>query len=196
MSEDVPDDLVREILKAPRYQNLLATQPQSQQDVERHSSLGSERIAVAQVETIIERYMDRYIKERFNTLTKDAFKVHARQRLDHLVETALPVAAELFLSGAVKTHRDQFYEDCRAFESHLHETVEEGRIELLAQANECATEIEELAQKQIMELESQGEGVGLLVFEQIEKLEHWSNKLSHPVVMESCSPTVARCKSV
>jgi hypothetical protein len=106
------------------------------------------------------------------------------------------VAAELFLSGAVETHRDQFYEDCRAFESHLHETVEEGRTELLAQANECVTEIEELAQKQIMELEGQGEGVGLLIFEQIEKLEHWSNNLSHPVATGNCSPTVARCKSV
>jgi hypothetical protein len=38
---------VREILKAPRYQNLLATQEKSQQDVKLNSSLGSERIAVA-----------------------------------------------------------------------------------------------------------------------------------------------------
>ncbi|TIA44626.1 hypothetical protein D6C77_10800, partial [Aureobasidium pullulans] len=197
MLEDVPDHLVREMLKAPRYQNLLATQPRSQPEVDLQGSHGSEPIAVAQVESIVEGYMDRYIKGCFNALTKDAFKAHARQRLDHLVETGLPVAAELFLSGAVEKHRDQFYEDCRIFESHLHETVEEGRTELLAKANECSTEIEELAQKRIMELQDQGGEVGLLVFEQIEKLEHWSSKHTQPAVKESHLPrTMARCKSV
>ena len=189
MLEDIPDHLVREILKAPRIQHLLATQKQ----LERDNFLIFGQVADAEVEKIVERRMNRYLEEEL----KGAFKKLVQQRLDHLVEAQLPLAAQLFLDGADNGHRDRFYEDCKMNEAGLHEVADDGRTRLRATADKCSTELGDMAQEEIDRYKDQAEEANNLIGEHLEHLKYWSRDLARVAPRKGAeSRTIMRCKSV
>ncbi|KEQ78482.1 hypothetical protein M438DRAFT_340610 [Aureobasidium pullulans EXF-150] len=194
MMEILPDQLVREILNAPGMQNLLAKQQEAEQA---EIPSGSDGVAVTKVEQIVTVRMHRYVNDCLGQKIKEAFKSLVRQRLDRLVQDQLPLAANLFLNGAVEGYRDQFYEDCKMNEASLLKMVDEGRTQLQDTANECTTEIKDLIQDQIDELESWSDKLKASVGEQLACLGYWSNEFarSNAKKMHAMKST-ARCKSV
>lgn len=173
--DDVPDDIVREILKQPRYQRL-----QQQAALESPAPLSSP-VTPASIENILKNHLDRYVAERLDGLTRSAFKSLTQQRLHRIVETQLPLAADLVLNGAIEAYRDQFYEDCRANEASLLEIVEDGRLRLRETVDECEVEVKESIEEQMSKLEDQSAKVDGEVKEQLSELVYWSGKLASEV---------------
>ncbi|KAG9764826.1 hypothetical protein KCU73_g784, partial [Aureobasidium melanogenum] len=175
MMEELPDDLVLEILNAPRVQNLLAKKQEAEQ---RKVSPSSEQVTITKIEQIVMTLMDSHADKCLDPKIKQAFKSLVRQRLDRLVQDQLPLAADLFLNGAVERLRDQFYEDCKMFEAGILETVEEGRTQLHDTTNECTAEINNLIQERTSELEYKSDKLKISVGEQLACLGYWSDKFA------------------
>lgn len=194
MMEELPDDLVLEILNAPRVQNLLAKKQEAEQ---RKVSPSSEQFTITKIEQIVMTLMDSHADKCLDPKIKQAFKSLVRQRLDRLVQDQLPLAADLFLNGAVERLRDQFYEDCKMFEAGILETVEEGRTQLHDTTNECTAEINNLIQERTSELEYKSDKLKISVGEQLACLGYWSDKFARSNGnKEHATKTTARGKSV
>jgi uncharacterized protein YPO0396 len=122
--------------------------------------------------------VDRIIAQRMDKLAKDAFKSLTQRRLHALVESQLPVAAELFLNGAVADHRDQFYEDCKANEVTVREHIDEGVTEIRDVTNECTKELSELAQQCMDSLDEHSRNVDASAEQELSKLKRWFAELA------------------
>jgi hypothetical protein len=122
--------------------------------------------------------VDKIIEQRLDKLTKDAFKSLAQRRLHALVESQLPVAAELFLNGAVADQRDQFYEDCKANEVSVREHIDEGVTEIRDVTNECTKELSELAQQCMDSLDEHSRNVDASAEQELSKLKRWFAELA------------------
>ncbi|CAD0114411.1 unnamed protein product [Aureobasidium uvarum] len=180
----LPDDLVREALAGSGHRHLLA--PIAQRSPKKFSKdmklvLDQDHLSSApsdaQEAAMIAR-VDKIIEERLDKLTKDAFKSLTQRRLHALVESRLPVAAELFLNGAVADHRDQFYEECKTNEVNLREHVDEGITEVRDVTNECTREISELAQQCMDSLDEHSKRLDASAEQELSKLKRWFAELA------------------
>jgi hypothetical protein len=145
----VPDRLVREILKLSAHEHLLATQ----QEADLEFSFESEKVSIVKVERIIERRLDRYVEERLDSLTQNAFKSLTEQRLEELVEAKLPLTTDLLIESAMESYRNEFYEERKMNEYSLREAVDDRCSKLRATADECSTEIMDVAREQMDQVE-------------------------------------------
>jgi type VI protein secretion system component VasK len=180
----VPDDLVREALAGSGHQHLLA--PKTSPDPKALSKgiksmndplFPSRALADIEDAAMIAR-VDKIIAQRLDKLTKDAFKSLTQRRLHALVESQLPVAAELFLNGAVADHRDQFYEDCKANEVTVREHIDEGVTEIRDVTNECTKDLSELAQQCMDSLDEHSRNVDASAEQELSKLKRWFGELA------------------
>ncbi|KAG9740406.1 hypothetical protein KCU73_g9213, partial [Aureobasidium melanogenum] len=180
----LPDELVREVLTGSGHQHLLVpeTPPppnklskdaNSVPDRQTSSSASPDAEEAAMVAKV-----DRIIEQRLGKLTKDAFKALTQKRLNALVESQLPVAAELFLNGAVADHRDRFYEECKTSEINVREHIDEGITEVRDATNECATEISELAQQCMDNLDDHSKNLDASAEQELSKLKRWFAELA------------------
>jgi hypothetical protein len=101
------------------------------------------------VEKIIERRLDRYVKERLDGLTQKASRLLTEQRLEGLVEAELPLTTDLLIDSAMESYRNRFYEECKMNEYSLREAIDDGCTELRATADECSTGIMDTAREQM-----------------------------------------------
>jgi hypothetical protein len=196
MLEALPNELVLEILSGPRVQGLLAIQQGSAQ-VE--TPFSSDHIAITKVEQTVTDHMDtdKYTDEFFNQKVKQAFKSLVHQRLDRLVHDQLPLAAELFFHSAVEDLRDKFYEDCKMNEASLRETVDEGCTTLHDETEKCTTEIHDLIQDRLDELEHQSNKFKISTGEQLACLGYWSNQFAESNGNQKHATKITeRCMSV
>ncbi|CAD0085524.1 unnamed protein product, partial [Aureobasidium vineae] len=180
----LPDDLVREALAGSGHQHLLApVTRRSPKKLSEDTKLVHDRDVLPTASTdakeaaIVAR-VDKIIEERLGKLTKDAFKSHTQRRLHALVESQLPIAAELFLNGAVADHRDQFYEECKTNEVNLREHVDEGITEVRDVTNECTREISELAQQCMDSLDEHSKSLDASAEQELSKLKRWFAELA------------------
>jgi hypothetical protein len=178
----LPDDLVREALAKSGHQHLLAPatylQPPSK-DTKLLSDPVSPSRALANTEDVVlAARVDKIIAQRLDKLTKDAFKSLTQRRLHALVESQLPVAAELFLNGAVADHRDQFYEDCKANEVTVREYIDESVTEIRDVTDECTKELSELAQQCMDSLDEHSRNVDASAEQELSKLKRWFAELA------------------
>jgi ElaB/YqjD/DUF883 family membrane-anchored ribosome-binding protein len=180
----LPDELVREVLTGSGHQHLLVpeTPPppnklskdaNSVPDRQTSSSASPDAEEAAMVAKV-----DRIIEQRLGKLTKDAFKALTQKRLNALVESQLPVAAELFLNGAVADHRDRFYEECKTSEINVREHIDEGITEVRDATNECAKEISELAQQCMDNLDDHSKNLDASAEQELSKLKRWFAELA------------------
>jgi hypothetical protein len=132
---------VREILKLSAHEHLLATQ----QEADLEFSFESEKVSIVKVERIIERRLDRYVEERLDSLTQNAFKSLTEQRLEELVEAKLPLTTDLLIESAMESYRNEFYEERKMNEYRC--------SKLRATADECSTEIMDVAREQMDQVE-------------------------------------------
>ncbi|KAI4720933.1 hypothetical protein E4T48_02850 [Aureobasidium sp. EXF-10727] len=180
----LPDDLVREALAGSGHQHLLAPVGQkSPKGFSRDTKLAHDRdlppvVSTDAQEAAMVARVDKIIEERLDRLTKDAFKSLTQRRLHALVESQLPVAAELFLNGAVADHRDQFYEECKTNEVNLREHVDEGVTEVRDVTNECTREISELAQQCMDSLDEHSRSLDASAEQELSKLKRWFAELA------------------
>jgi uncharacterized protein YPO0396 len=130
-------------------------------------------------DAVLAARVDVIIAQRLDKLTKDAFKSLTQRRLHALVESQLPVAAELFLNGAVADHRDQFYEDCKANEVNVRECIDEGITEIRDVTNECTKELSDLAQQCMDSLDEHSKSVDASAEQELSKLKRWFAELAH-----------------
>jgi hypothetical protein len=172
MLDNIPDNIVCEILKQPRYHRL-----QLEAALE-SSSASSSPITLASIENIIENRLDRYVAERLDGLTRSAFKSLTQQPLYRIVEAQLPLAADIILNGAIESYRDQFYEDCKVNEAYLLEIVDDGRVRLREAVDECENEVKESVEKQIGRLEDQSAKGGGEFKSHLAELVYWSGTLA------------------
>ncbi|KAG9638335.1 hypothetical protein KCU64_g13846, partial [Aureobasidium melanogenum] len=194
MMGTLPDHLVLELLNGSRVRNLLAAQQKAEQA---EISFSSERVAVAEVEQIVIKCMDKYFDEGLDQKIKGAFKPLVCQRLDKLVQNQLPLAVELFLNGAVEDLRDQSYEDCKMNEANLREVVDDGRTQLHDQTKECLADVEQMIRDQISEFEDQSDKFRISVGEQLACLGYWSDKFVKSTESKKhATNKMARCESV
>ncbi|CAD0098420.1 unnamed protein product, partial [Aureobasidium mustum] len=179
----LPDGLVREVLTGSGHQHLLVPpMPSVPKNPSKdaspvHDGQTSSASSDAEEVALVAR-VDKIIEERLGRLTKDAFKSLTQRRLDALVESQLPVAAELFLNGAVADHRDRFYEECKTSEINVREHVEEGITEVRDVTNECAKEISELAQQCIDDLDEHSKSLDASAEQELSKLKRWFAELA------------------
>jgi hypothetical protein len=196
MLEALPNELVLEILSGSRVQDLLAIQ---QGPAQAETPFSSGQIAVTKVEQTVTGHMDtdKYTDESFNQRVKQAFKSLVHQRLDRLVHDQLPLAAELFFHSAVEDLRDKFYEDCKMNEASLRETVDEGCTTLHDETEKCTTEIHDLIQDRLDELEHQSNKFKITTGEQLARLGYWSNRFAKSNEnKEQATKITERCMSV
>ncbi|KAH0263705.1 hypothetical protein KCU91_g12539, partial [Aureobasidium melanogenum] len=196
MLEALPNELVLEILSESRVQDLLAIQ---QGPAQAETLVGSDQIAVTKVEQTVTGHMDtdKYTDDYFNQKVKQAFKSLVHQRLDRLVHDQLPLATELFFRSAVEDLRDQFYEDCKANEAGLRETVDEGCTMLHDETEKCTTEINDLIQDRLDELEHQSNEFRITTGEQLACLGYWSDQFANSTGdKERATKITKRCMSV
>ncbi|KAI5240686.1 hypothetical protein E4T43_05921 [Aureobasidium subglaciale] len=184
----LPDELVREALAESGHEHLLApvtpavkikslkTTKSSHNElrVAKASADISEADLIARVDTVIE--------QRLSKLTKDAFKTHTQRRLHALVEAQLPVAADLFLNGAVADYRDQFYEECQMNEASVREQIDEGITEVRDVTNHCTKEISELAQQCMDSLDEHSKGLDASAEQELSKLKRWFSELAQSLL--------------
>ncbi|KAI4757433.1 hypothetical protein E4T52_10878 [Aureobasidium sp. EXF-3400] len=180
----VPDDLLREVLAGSGHQHLLAPAPSlglktlskgTNSLIERLSPL---RASAATEDAAMVARIDKIIEKRLDKLTKDAFKSLAQRRLHALVESQLPLAAELFLNGAVADHRDQFYEDCKTNEVTVHEHIDEGITEIRDVTNECTKELSDMAQQCMDSLDEHSKKLDASAEQELEKMKRWFGELA------------------
>jgi CRISPR/Cas system CMR-associated protein Cmr5 small subunit len=177
MLEALPNELVLEILSGSRVQNLLAIQ---HGPALAETPFGSDHITVNKVKQTVTGHMDmdKYTDEYFDQKVKQAFKSLVHQRLDLLVHDQLPLATELFFKSAVEDLRDQFYEDCKMNEASLRETVDEGCTTLHDETEKCTTEINDLIQDRLDELEHQSSKFKISTGEQLACLGYWFDQFA------------------
>jgi hypothetical protein len=175
--EALPNELVLEILSGSRVQNLLAIQ---QGPAPAGTPFSSDQIAVTKVKQTVTGHMDtdKYTDKYFNQKVKQVFKSLVHQRLDRLVHDQLPLATELFFRSAVEDLRDQFYEDCKMNEASLRETVDEGCTTLHDETEKCTTEINDLTQDRLDELEHQSNKFRITTGEQLACLDYWFDQFA------------------
>lgn len=180
----VPDDLVREALAGSGHQHLLAPAtlvgPNTlSKGTNSLNDLPSPLKAPAATEdaAMVAR-VDRIIEQRLDKLTKDAFKSLTQRRLHALVELQLPVAAELFLNGAVADHRDQFYEDCKTNEVTVREHIDEGITEIRDVTNECTKELSDMTQQCMDSLDEHSKKLDASAEQELEKMKRWFGELA------------------
>jgi hypothetical protein len=173
--DNFPDDIVREILRQPRYQRL------SQEAALGSPAASSSPTTLAAIENIVENRLDRYVAERLDGLTRSAFKSLTQRHLHSIVGAQLPLAADLILNGAIESYRDQFYEDCKVNEASLLEIVDDGRVRLREAVDECEMEVKESIEEQISRLEDQSAKVDGEVKGQLAELVYWSGTLASEV---------------
>ncbi|KAI4733288.1 hypothetical protein D6C78_09473 [Aureobasidium pullulans] len=196
MLEALPNELVLEILSGSRVQDLLAIQ---QGPAQAKIPSSSDQFAVTKVKQTVTGHMDtdKYTDEFFNQKVKQAFKSLVHQRLDRLVHDQLPLAAELFFRSAVEDLRDQFYEDCKMNEASLSETVDEGCTTLHVETEKCTTEIHDLIQDRLDELEHQSNKFKISTGEQLACLGYWSNQFAESNGNQKHATKITeRCMSV
>jgi hypothetical protein len=196
MLEALPNELVLEILSESRVQELLAIQ---QGPAQAKIPFSSDHITVNKVKQTVTGHMDadKYTDEYFDQKVKQAFKSLVHQRLDCLVHDQLPLATELFFRSAVEDLRDQFYEDCKMNEASLRETVDEGCTTLHDETEKCTTEINDLIQDRLDELEHQSNKFKMSTGEQLACLGFWSNQLAESNGnQEHTTKITERCMSV
>lgn len=196
MLEALPNELVLEILSGSRVQDLLAIQ---QGPAQAKMPFSSDQIAVTKVKQTVTGHVDtdKYTDEFFNQKVKQAFKSLVHQRLDRLVHDQLPLATELFFRSAVGDLRDQFYEDCKMNEASLRETVDEGCTTLHDETEKCTTEIHDLIQDRLDELEHQSKKFRITTGEQLACLGYWFDKFVTSNGNEGhATKTTDRCMSV
>jgi hypothetical protein len=181
----LPDDLIREALAGSGHQHLLAPakislgpktlskETASSQDRARPS-----KVPVNTEDAVLAARVDVIIAQRLDKFTKDAFKSLTQRRVHALVESQLPVAAELFLNGAVADHRDQFYEDCKANEITVREHIDEGVTEIRGVTNECTKELSDLAQQCMDSLDEHSKNVDASAEQELSKLKRWFAELA------------------
>jgi hypothetical protein len=196
MLEALPSELVLEILSEPRVQDLLALR---QGPAQAETLFSSDHVAVTRVEKTVTGHMntDKYTDECFNQKVKQAFKSLVYQRLDRLVYDQLPLATELFFRSAVEDLRDQFYEDCKMNEASLRETVDEGCTMLHDETEKCTTEVHDLIQDRLDELEHQSNKFKITTGEQLACLGYWSDQFAKSTGnKEHVTKMTERCMSV
>jgi hypothetical protein len=194
--EALPNELVLEILSGSRVQTLLAIQ---QGPAPAGTPFSSDQIAVTKVKQTVTGHMDteKYTDEYLEQKVKQAFKSLVHQRLDRLVHNQLPLATELFFRSAVEDLRDQFYEDCKMNEASLRETVDEGCTTLHDETEKCTTEINDLIQDRLDELEHQSNKFKISTGEQLACLGYCFDRFAESNRdKEHVSKITARCMSV
>ena len=170
----MPDDLVREALAESGHQHLLApaTAPKT-------LSKGPNPVDEPDTEdAALTAKVDKIISQRLDKLTKSAFRTLTHQRLHSLVESQLPIAAELFLNGAVSSHRDAFYEDCKANELAVREQIDEGITEMREVSDQCTKELEELGRQCVESLEEKSRGLDASAEQELERMKRWFGELA------------------
>lgn len=170
---DLPDDLVREALAGSGHQHLLAPATANPKTPSRGSVDDADT-----EDTALTARVDKIIEQRLDKLTKSAFKTLTHQRLHSLVESQLPIAAELFLNGAVSTHRDAFYEDCKANEFAVREQIDEGITEIRDVSDQCTKELEELGKQCVESLEECSRGLDASAEQELERMKRWFGELA------------------
>lgn len=180
----VPDDLVREALAESGHQHLLAPAPSLglktlSKGTNPLNDLPSPLRAPAATEdaAMIAR-VDKIIEQRLDKLTKDAFKSLTQRRLHALVESQLPVAAELFLNGAVADYRDQFHEECKTNEISVREHIDEGVTEIRDVTNECTRELSDMAQQCMDSLDEHSKKLDASAEQELDKMKRWFGELA------------------
>ncbi|KAK6003470.1 hypothetical protein QM012_009241 [Aureobasidium pullulans] len=180
----LPDDLLREVLIGSGHQHLLvpaaptAPKKRSKDANSIHDRQTFLSASPDTEEAALVARVDKIIEQRLGKLTQDAFKSLAQKRLHALVESQLPVAAELFLNGAVADHRDRFYEECKASEINVREHIDEGITEIRGVTDECTKEISELAQQCMDSLDEHSKGLDASAEQELSKLKRWFAELA------------------
>jgi hypothetical protein len=189
---DIPDNIVREVFKQPRYQRLLQ---EAALDDPAASSLP---VTLTSIEKIVEDRVDRLVTERLADLTKSAFKTHTKQQVHRIVQAQLPLAAELVLKETIGDWQDQFYEDCKANEANLLEIVDDGRLRLRETVDECETEVKESIEGQLSRFGEQVAKVDSEVKEQVAEALYWTGKIESGIYERkgNASQEVIRSRSV
>jgi hypothetical protein len=180
----VPDDLVREVMAGSGHQHLLApaislhpnTLSEGTNSLNDLPSLLGAPAATEDAAMIAR--LDKIIEQRLDKLTKDAFKSLTQRRLHALVESQLPVAAELFLNGAVADHRDQFYEECKTNEVTVREHIDEGITEIRDVTNECTRGLSDMAQQCMDSLDEHSKKLDASAEQELEKMKRWFGELA------------------
>lgn len=186
----LPDDLLREVLTGSGHQHLLvpATRTSSKKvskdanTVKDEQSSSSASASPDAEEAALIARVDKVIEQRLGRLTKDAFKSFTQRRLHALVESQLPVAAEMFLNGAVADHRDRFYEECKTSEINIREHVDEGITEVRDATSECTKEISELAQQCMDSLDEHSKSLDASAEQELSKLKRWFAELAQSLL--------------
>jgi hypothetical protein len=93
------------------------------------------------------------VEERLDSLTQNAFKSLTEQRLEELVEAKLPLTTDLLIESAMESYRNEFYEERKMNEYSLREAVDDRCSKLRATADECSTEIMDVAREQMDQVE-------------------------------------------
>lgn len=180
----LPDELVREVLTGSGHRHLLVPgTPAAPNKLSKDVDLVPDRqvspsASSEAVEADLVAKVDRIIEQRLGELTKDAFKSLTQRRLHALVESQLPLAAELFLNGAVADHRDRFYEECKTSEINVREHIDEGITEVRDVTNECTKEISELAQQCMDSLDEHSSSLDASAERELSKLKRWFAELA------------------
>lgn len=169
----LPDNLIREALAASGHQHLLV--PATSKTPSNDSTPGN--LTDTEDASLTAR-VDKIIEQRLDKLTKSAFKTLTKQRLHSLVEAQLPIAAELFLNGAISSHRDAFHEDCKANELAVREQIDEGITEIRDVSDECTKELEELGKQCVESLEEHSRGLDASAEQELERMKRWFGELA------------------
>lgn len=170
----LPDDLVREALAGSGHQHLLVPAMSAGTKTPTEGPVDDTDAGDAALTAKV----DKIIQQRLDKLTKSAFKTLTTQRLHSLVETQLPIAAELFLNGAVSSHRDAFYEDCKANELAVREQIDEGITEMREVSDQCTKELEELGRQCVESLEEKSRGLDASAEQELERMKRWFGELA------------------
>lgn len=180
----LPDVLLREVLKGSGHQHLLVpAMPPAPKKLSKDANSVQAGQASSSVSPDVEEAalvarVDKIIEQRLGKLTKDAFKSLTQKRLHALVESQLPVAAELFLNGAVADHCDRFYDECKTGEINIREHIDEGITEVRDATNECTKEISELAHQCMDSLDEHSKSLDASAEQELSKLKRWFAELA------------------
>ncbi|THZ87214.1 hypothetical protein D6C84_01946 [Aureobasidium pullulans] len=181
----LPDSLVRQILVGSGHNHLLVLATEAGLEklskgtkLFNNSESPPRGLTDESEDTIAITRIDKIIEQRLAQLTKDAFKRLTRTHLNTLVESQLPVAADLFLNGAVADYRDQFYEECQLNENSVRENIDEGLTEIRDVTNDCTKEVQELAQQCMDSLDEHSKRLDASAEHELSKLKRWFAELA------------------
>lgn len=181
----LPDSLVRQILVGSGHNHLLVLATEAGLEklskgmkLFNNSESPPRGLTDESEDTIAITRIDKIIEQRLGQLTKDAFKRLTRTHLNTLVESQLPVAADLFLNGAVADYRDQFYEECQLNENSVRENIDEGLTEIRDVTNDCTKEVQELAQQCMDSLDEHSKRLDASAEHELSKLKRWFAELA------------------